>query len=105
MKNLTILILLALTGVFAISGCKKTAPTQNSDPESTASAEVDPETLPKVDVAQDGTEFDPSVAVAQLPDGVWTCDMAGLSHYASHDKKDGKCPICHMDLVQKTATK
>jgi|SRR5690554_1008312 len=103
MKNFTLLILFALMTIFAVSGCKNDSAAPATDPAAAVGAEVDPETLPKVEVPEDGIEFDPSVAVAQLPDGVWTCDMGGLSHYAAHDKKDGKCPVCHMNLVQKTA--
>ncbi|AWV88124.1 hypothetical protein [Bradymonas sediminis] len=100
MKNLTILLLLVLSTAFALSGCKKDAPADNAG----LGAEVDLDQLPKVEVPKEGIEFDPSVAVAQLPDGVWMCDMSKLSHYAAHDKKDGVCPVCHMQLVQKKAT-
>lgn len=96
MKNFALLVLFALTTVFALSGCDK----QPAEPQSGASTEVDVEKLPKIEVPKDGIEFDPSVAVAQLPEGVWTCDMSSLSHYAAHDKKDGVCPVCHMQLVQ-----
>lgn len=103
MKNLILLVVVASMTLFAFSGCKNDGADSAANPAAELGAEVDPESLPKVDVPEDGIEFDPSVAVAQLPDGVWTCDMGGLSHYAAHDKKDGKCPVCHMNLVQKTA--
>ena len=54
--------------------------------------------LPMVEVAAEGTEFDPPVEVSQLPDGVWYCDM-GTVHYAS--LQPGECPLCGMDLVHK----
>ena len=47
-----------------------------------------------------GSKFDPPLEIAQLPAGAWYCDM-GTSHYAGTDKKDGKCPLCHMDLKHK----
>lgn len=53
-----------------------------------------------VEVAADGTKFDPPVAPAQLPAGAWYCDM-GTAHYAAMEKGEGKCPICGMALTQK----
>jgi hypothetical protein len=110
MKNLYILILLALGMTLFTSACQKNSDAAaeaksaetKTQPEELGKA-VDLEKLPTLEVPAEGTEFDPSVPVAQLPDGAWTCDMGGLSHYAAMHKKDGKCPICHMDLVQKKA--
>jgi hypothetical protein len=58
--------------------------------------------LPPVEVSAEGTEFEPPVQVAQLPDGVWYCDM-GTVHYARAEAGDGTCPKCGMKLVQKAA--
>lgn len=55
-----------------------------------------------VEVAADGTTFDPPVAVEKIPDGAWMCDM-GTVHYASKEKGEGKCPSCGMALVEKGA--
>lgn len=82
------------------SGCDKTQSSADSPEEPPMGEEVDLDSLPKVEVPEEGVEFDPSVPVAQLPDGAWTCDMGDLSHYAAMDEKDGKCPVCHMDLQQ-----
>lgn len=61
----------------------------------TTSVQVTP-----VEVADDGTRFEPPVHPEQLPAGVWFCDM-GTVHYARHHKGDGKCPVCGMMLEQK----
>ncbi len=78
------------------------APPPAPEPEAEAPTvdvvtEVD---MPMVEVAAEGTEFDPPVEVSQLPDGVWYCDM-GTVHYAS--LQPGQCPLCGMDLVHKGA--
>ena len=49
-----------------------------------------------------GERFSPPLPNADsLPSGVWYCDM-GTVHWAQGDRGTGKCPICGMDLVQKT---
>lgn len=53
-----------------------------------------------VDVAKDGTKFDPKVDKSKLPDGAWYCDMGGV-HYARMDEGDGKCELCGMKLKKK----
>lgn len=62
----------------------------------TASA-TDPAPGAVVQVAADGTRFDPAVPVAQLPKGAWYCDMGGTAHYATMTKAE-KCPVCGMRL-------
>ncbi|WP_158542398.1 efflux RND transporter periplasmic adaptor subunit [Lujinxingia litoralis] len=52
-----------------------------------------------VEVAPEGTRFDPAVDAERLPEGVWFCDM-GTTHYAQHGS--GECPVCGMFLVEKT---
>ncbi len=59
----------------------------------------------KVTVPKAGHKFKPPVKPAQLPDGVWYCDMGGSVHYARGTKGDGKCPLCHMKLHHKVASK
>ena len=54
--------------------------------------------LEKVEVAEDGTEFEPPVEKEQIPDGAWICDMDTV-HYARMSEGDGSCPLCGMDLV------
>ena len=52
-----------------------------------------------VEIAADGSRFDPAVEKPSIPGGTWICDM-GTVHYARPDQGDGKCPICNMNLVQ-----
>lgn len=54
-----------------------------------------------VAVPKDGKKFTPPIKPAQLPAGVWYCEMGGTVHYARGDKGDGKCPLCHMKLKHK----
>jgi len=49
-----------------------------------------------------GTKHDPPVEKAAIPEGHYFCDM-GKVHYSRKDEGDAKCPICGMDLVEKTA--
>ena len=51
----------------------------------------------QVEIAPEGTRFDPAVEKSQIPDGAWICDM-GTVHYAAHEA--GSCPICGMHLTQ-----
>ena len=57
------------------------------------------ETSQTVEVAEDGTRFDPPEAKQNMPDGAWICDM-GTVHFASMAAGDGKCPICGMSLKE-----
>jgi Cu(I)/Ag(I) efflux system membrane fusion protein len=54
-----------------------------------------------VEVPEDGGEFDPGVSKDRLPDGVWYCPMDPV-HWAQRTEGDGECPICAMDLKQKS---
>ncbi len=56
----------------------------------------------KVTVPKEGKKFKPPIKAAQLPAGVWYCDM-GTVHYARGEKGDGKCPLCKMNLKQLAA--
>ncbi len=56
----------------------------------------------KVTVPKEGKKFKPAIKAAQLPAGVWYCDM-GTVHYARGEKGDGKCPLCKMNLKQLAA--
>jgi glucose/arabinose dehydrogenase len=60
-------------------------------------AEKAPEAAGKVEVAAAGTNFDPPVQKAQIPDGAYYCDM-GTVHFARMDKGDETCPRCKMKL-------
>lgn len=53
-----------------------------------------------VEVAAEGTKFEPPVPVEQMPDGAWACVMKEKVHYASMEQGEGRCTICKMKLVQ-----
>jgi hypothetical protein len=70
------------------------------NPAAPGAAPLGPAATEMVEVAAEGTRFDPPVMVARIPDGAWMCDM-GTVHYAA--RSAGECPICGMDLTQKGA--
>ena len=53
-----------------------------------------------VEVSAEGTEFEPAVDLAQIPEGAYYCPMETV-HYASLEP--GTCPVCGMELEQKMA--
>ena len=55
------------------------------------------------DIPEGGKNFDPMIPVSAVPEGMWTCDMNGKTHWVQHEKGDGKCPECGMNLVEKKA--
>lgn len=59
-----------------------------------------PEDHSPVEVTAEGTEFDPPISPARIPDGAWYCDM-GTTHWAQAEKGDGTCPVCGMFLTEK----
>lgn len=78
-----------------------------SDPEETEGAAdavvpeevgAGPVAVEFVEVAADGTQFDPPVQKAQIRDGIWICDMNTV-HFASQEEGDGRCPVCGMHLT------
>lgn len=56
--------------------------------------------LPQVEVAPEGSRFNPPVRVTQLPPGTWYCDL-GTVHYARPDQGDGQCPVCGLALSRR----
>ena len=74
-----------------------------ADDEAEAHDEAEDSGLEKVEVAEEGTEFDPPVEKEQIPEGAWICDM-GTVHYAQMSEGDGSCPLCGMDLVHHEET-
>jgi hypothetical protein len=53
-------------------------------------------------IPEAGERFSPALPSANsLPSGVWYCDM-GTVHWAQGEKGAGTCPICGMNLVQRT---
>jgi hypothetical protein len=97
MRNLT---LIALFASLTLWGCGQAEAPSTPEPTEAQTVDVvveEPTEAPMVDVAVGGTEFDPPVEVAQLPEGVWYCDM-GTVHYAALEP--GECPLCGMTLVE-----
>lgn len=101
MRSITVV---GLGVVLALAlGCGQQAATPPADETvSEAPAAVEPVAVEVVEVAPEGTEFEPPVQVAQIPEGAWYCDM-GTVHYARLDEGDGKCAVCGMDLTHKVA--
>lgn len=56
--------------------------------------------LPQVQVAPEGTRFDPPVRVSQIPPGSWYCDL-GTVHYARTARGDAICPVCGLPLSRR----
>ncbi|MCB9739470.1 MAG: hypothetical protein H6747_09400 [Deltaproteobacteria bacterium] len=78
------------------------APAAEAAKPAAPAAEKAPAAPAKVEVSAEGTNFDPPVQKAQLPDDVWYCDM-GTVHYARKTEGDGTCPRCKMKLVHNAA--
>ena len=110
MRRLTMLCCLGVLAMVVVScgGGTEQAPPADETQAMAPAQEPEPaaeETaaLPMVEVSAEGTEFDPPVQAAQLPDGVWYCNMDETVHYARAEEGDGTCPKCGMKLVQKMA--
>lgn len=84
---------LAILAMTALMACDQGS--QPSSPSSAAAASTS-------DSLAGGTKHDPPIKPEQVADNAWYCDM-GTVHYSRTDKGDGKCPLCKMDLKQKTA--
>ena len=89
---------IALSIAFTAAGCNDKKEADTSATAGSVKAASD-----KVEVAENGTRFDPPVSSARIPDGAWMCDMKGEVHYAAKHQGDGKCPVCSMTLVQKVS--
>ncbi len=96
----------ALTLGLSFAACKKDEASgekaKTADPKSELATAKAPAEGTMATVTADGTKFDPALSKDQVPEGAWMCDM-GSVHYAASDKGDGKCKVCSMDLVQKSA--
>ncbi|MDX1389320.1 MAG: hypothetical protein R3344_09020 [Acidobacteriota bacterium] len=85
---------LAVVLTVLLGGCS------GQDAEETGSRPEAPATALTIAVVPlEGAEFDPPLEKAQLPPGVWYCDM-GTVHYARGEEGDGVCPLCEMELVR-----
>ena len=52
-------------------------------------------------IRPDGSRFEPPIKPADLPQGVWYCDM-GTVHYAQSEAGDQTCKLCKMKLKEWT---
>lgn len=110
------IVSLIVTGMtVAILGCSQSPDAGRDSQEGHTHASATPKaaqivsTTPipgqKVEIAAEGTEFDPSVPARSIPDGSWACIMDDKVHFASSDKGAGECPVCGMNLVLTGADK
>lgn len=86
---------IALLMTLSLAACEK----EQAEAEATGS-EAPAEAEGPVEVAADGTVFDPPISPDRLPDGVYFCDM-GTTHYARADYDGERCPECNMMLTLK----
>ena len=106
----SIVTLLMIIGACAAVGCGKDEPAETPEEKAQklvrqtldATSSTQAGSGPMVEVAADGTRFDPPVQGDQLPPGTWYCDL-GTVHYARRDRGSGTCPECGMTLTQRTA--
>ena len=90
-----------LGAVFAAAGCKQGTSSPSDAPVSDTAQATEATGLETI--APEGTRFDPPVPASRIPEDTWMCDMNGQVHYAAKEKGNGRCPICSMHLVLKTA--
>lgn len=112
MKRLSlILVIVPALALGAACADREMEPPAGESAEPAEVAQIAPENRPgsddgaelsRVEVAAEGTQFEPPIDPERLPEGVWYCDM-GTTHYARAEKGDGKCAVCGMFLVEKEA--
>ena len=90
-----------LGAAFALAGCKQGTSSPADAPASDTEQATEAAGLETI--AAEGTRLDPPVPSSRIPEDTWICDMNGQVHYAAKEKGNGKCPICSMHLVLKTA--
>lgn len=90
-----------LGAVFAAAGCKQGTSSPSDAPASDTAQAAEATELETI--AARGTRYDPPVPASRIPENMWMCDMNGQVHYAAKEKGNGRCPICSMHLVHKTA--
>lgn len=99
MKKTCALFAFLILSAFLFASCDSDSSSESEAP--TAEAPATEEAAPAmVEVADDGTQFDPPVRPEQLPDGVYYCDM-GTVHYARATNSQHRCPLCNMMLTYK----
>lgn len=81
----------------------KEAPDDEAEEPAEETEQPTDEKAATVEVATDGTKFEPAIAANRLPDGAWYCNMGGSVHYARMEEGDGKCAVCGMKLEKYAA--
>ncbi|MCA9574106.1 MAG: hypothetical protein R3B40_03065 [Polyangiales bacterium] len=66
--------------------------------ESPAEPESASATSAALEIADEGTRFEPPRTAAEIPSGAFVCNMGGSVHFASYHA--GECPVCGMALTQ-----
>ncbi|MCP4901301.1 MAG: hypothetical protein GY906_30395 [bacterium] len=99
-RNMSRVLMLALVTGLAL-GCGAQTAEQPAEEPVVEAVEVVEDVVEFVEVVAEGSAFDPPVAVAQIPEGVFYCPMETV-HFASLE--GGTCPTCGMDLVEKAIT-
>jgi hypothetical protein len=100
-------VLLVTVAAVAVFGCAEQEPqptpeqiAQQKVQQALSAGRMEEAAGPAVEVAAEGTRFDPPVQIDQLPADVWYCDM-GTVHYARTEEGDGRCPECGMTLTHR----
>lgn len=84
-----------------IVGCGATVTEEPEQQPADEAEAIEDAVVELVDVAAGGSEYDPPVAVEQIPEGAFYCPMETV-HYASLEA--GTCPACGMELVEKATS-
>ena len=105
--TLVLTVVAATLAALAVVGCSSSesgaAASSAAEPNAaapSAAAPAEETASAAVEVAAEGTRFDPPRTRAEMPAGAWVCDMNGSVHYARGTEGDGECPVCGMHLVQ-----
>ena len=94
-KPLALIVITMMT--MLVLSCEKSSAEEPVKTETTKETKSTPTQTDK----KKGTKHDPPIKVDAVAANHWYCDM-GTVHYSSADPGDGKCPLCGMNLVQKT---
>lgn len=111
MKKIVALIIVALTtvalacpsGPVSPSNARNSTAMSSPDHDHSSSEHKNHAAAGKIQIADDGTKFDPPVSKDKIPNEAWACVMGGKVHYASMKKGNGDCPLCGMRLTQHAA--
>jgi hypothetical protein len=95
------LILLLSLSLFACDKNVQEHSHSGSEDSHTHAKEAPTVAKPAQAIAQAEIKHEPSVPMAEIPNGRWYCNMNDMAHYSRADKGDGKCPVCSMNLMQR----